>query len=260
VLTIRRSKTDPHGQGAAVAIWASEDAALSAPHALRCWLACRQPRSASAPLFVRFRAGDRTTDLALSDKAVVRLVKETVEALGRSRPRPKASARWPSAIRAIASAPASPPPAAELEAQLHDVMRQTRHKIGPRSPAATCAPPISGKTTSPSACCARGAARTTKVSKTGVTTGSVAATRGSAGVSRISQDLPARLVAIDLAGDVALEHRAVSGRDLAAFTARRFDDEVHPFDAAPQLDAGGPETGLGSSHGEIPVGAEAVGR
>jgi hypothetical protein len=79
---------------------------------------------------VRFRAGDRMTDLALSDKAVVRLVTETAEALGETS-RAAAGLEFGAllprysghSLRAgLATA------AAELEAQLHDIMRQTRHK------------------------------------------------------------------------------------------------------------------------------------
>ncbi len=49
VLTVRRSKTDQHGAGAAVAIWRSDDPDLCAPTALRRWLEHRAARHADAP-------------------------------------------------------------------------------------------------------------------------------------------------------------------------------------------------------------------
>ena len=82
VLTVRRSKTDQHGAGAAVAIWRSDDPDLCAPTALRRWLEHRAARHADDPLFVGLRAGGVMTATRLSDKAVVRLVKDTAEAVG----------------------------------------------------------------------------------------------------------------------------------------------------------------------------------
>ena len=49
VLTVRRSKTDQHGAGAAVAIWRSDDPDLCAPTALRRWLEHRAARHADDP-------------------------------------------------------------------------------------------------------------------------------------------------------------------------------------------------------------------
>lgn len=133
VLTVRSSKTDQHGAGAAVAIWAAADPDLCAPSALARWLACRVPASGESPLFVGLRAGGILTPRRLSDKAVVRLVKDSAEAVGATDPgllerafggltaghRPHYSGH---SLRAgLATA------AAEAEAQLHDVMRQTRH-------------------------------------------------------------------------------------------------------------------------------------
>jgi integrase len=134
VLTIRSSKTDPYGAGDAVTIWASDDTDLCAPTALLRWLQMRQPTGPEAPLFVGLRAGGVLTGKRLSDKAVVRLVKDTAEAIGAADEallsgmfghlavgvRPTFSGH---SLRAgLATA------AAEAEAQLHDVMRQTRHK------------------------------------------------------------------------------------------------------------------------------------
>ncbi|HYF89777.1 tyrosine-type recombinase/integrase [Azospirillum sp.] len=134
VLTIRRSKTDQHGAGEAVAIWFSDDTDLCAPTALHRWLEHRRAERADAPLFVGLRASGALIDKRLSDKAVARLVKDTAEAIGDGDPglierRFGALAvgmerRYSGhSLRAgLATA------AAEAEAQLHDVMRQTRHK------------------------------------------------------------------------------------------------------------------------------------
>src|SRR4051812_27513608 len=82
VLTVRRSKTDQHGAGQAVAIWQSDDPDLCAPTALRRWLEHRNAHHSDNPLFVGLRAGGVITAARLSDKAVVRLVKDTAEAVG----------------------------------------------------------------------------------------------------------------------------------------------------------------------------------
>jgi integrase len=82
VLTVRRSKTDQHGAGQAVAVWRSDDPDLCAPTALRRWLEHRDAHHSDNPLFVGLRAGGMMTATRLSDKAVVRLVKNTAEAVG----------------------------------------------------------------------------------------------------------------------------------------------------------------------------------
>jgi integrase len=82
VLTVRRSKTDQHGAGQAVAVWRSNDPDLCAPTALRRWLEHRAACHADDPLFVGLRAGGVMTAIRLSDKAVVRLVRDTAEAVG----------------------------------------------------------------------------------------------------------------------------------------------------------------------------------
>lgn len=133
VLTVRRSKTDPQGAGAAVAIWRSDDPDLCAPGALHRWLAHRAAGHADDPLFVGLRASGAMTGRRLSDKAVARLVAATAEAVGEGDPglvdrfsgtlalgTPRRYSGH--SLRAgLATA------AAEAEAQLHDVMRQTRH-------------------------------------------------------------------------------------------------------------------------------------
>jgi hypothetical protein len=91
-----------HGTGQAVAIWLSDDPDRRVPTALRRWLEHPVARHPDDPLFVGLRA------------------------LG---PRRRYSGHSLRAGFATAAA----------RAQLHDVMRQPRHKS--RSPAATCAPP-----------------------------------------------------------------------------------------------------------------------
>ena len=110
-----RSKTDQHGAGQAVAIWRSDDPDPCAPTALRRWLDHRAARHADDPLFVGLRAGGVMTAARLSDKAVVRLVKDTAEAVGDGDPglmeEPSAISRSASSAptRATACAPVSPP-------------------------------------------------------------------------------------------------------------------------------------------------------
>ena len=133
VLTVRRSKTDQHGAGAAVAIWRSDDPDLCAPTALRRWLGHRDARHADDPLFVGLRAGGVMTATRLSDKAVVRLVKDTAEAVGDGDPGLMERTFGNLAVSVQRSYSghslrAGLATAAEAEAQLHDVMRQTRHK------------------------------------------------------------------------------------------------------------------------------------
>src|SRR3954465_15201803 len=82
VLTVRRSKTDQHSAGTAVAVWRSDDPDLCAPTALRRWLEHGTPRHRGGPLFGGLRAGGVVTAARLSDKAVVRRVKDTAEAGG----------------------------------------------------------------------------------------------------------------------------------------------------------------------------------
>src|SRR3954465_15487784 len=132
VLTVRRSKTDQHGAGAAVAIWRSDDPDLCAPTALRRWLEHRAARHSDNPLFVGLRAGGVMTAARLSDKAVVRLVKDTAEAVGDGDPGLMERTFGNLAIGATRSYSGHSLRAglatAAAEAELHAVMRQTRHK------------------------------------------------------------------------------------------------------------------------------------
>jgi hypothetical protein len=132
VLTVRRSKTDQRGAGQAVAIWRSDDADLCVPTALHRWLEHRAARHADDPLLVGLRADGVMTATRLSDKAVVRLVRDTAEAVGDGDPG--------LAERSIGALALGAPrrysghslraglATAAAEAELHDVMRQTRHK------------------------------------------------------------------------------------------------------------------------------------
>jgi len=126
VLTVRRSKTDQIGEGTAVAIWSSPDPDLCAATALRAWLDALDPTGQEAPLFVGLRASGAMAGRRLSDKAVVRLVKDTTEALGDADPGLAGALGGSYSGHSLRAGLATA--AAEAEAQLHDVMRQTRHK------------------------------------------------------------------------------------------------------------------------------------
>ena len=118
-ITIRRSKTDQHGSGQAVAIAAAADPALCVLRAFDAWLAVRGPTEIDDPLFCGVLKNGRVTGKALSDKAVIRLVKESAVAAGLTEPERFSG----HSLRAgLATA------AADQEAQLHDIMRQTRHR------------------------------------------------------------------------------------------------------------------------------------
>ena len=89
-LTIRRAKTDQHGQGAQIAICSNPaEPALCAALALEAWLAFRDSapdmravETADRPLFCAVTKGGIVTGQGLSDKAVVRLVKVLATAAG----------------------------------------------------------------------------------------------------------------------------------------------------------------------------------
>ena len=128
-LLVRRSKTDPHGRGQEVAIWANPAEPLLCPAAtLDAWLSVRAtapdlaPALSAAerdaqPLFCAITKSGRLTGEALSDKAVARLVKQAAEAAGLD------PARFSGhSLRAgLATA------AGDAGAGLADLMRQTRH-------------------------------------------------------------------------------------------------------------------------------------
>ena len=130
LLTIRRSKTDQQGRGEPVAVAANPvDPAFCPVQAYTDWLRHRQqgadidsiaaPSGHEArPLFCAVSKGGRVTGLALTDKAVVRLIKQAAAAAGLD------PARFAGhSLRAgLATA------AGEAGAGLPELMRQTRHR------------------------------------------------------------------------------------------------------------------------------------
>ena len=127
---VQRSKTDQHGRGQQVAIWANPADPLACPlSALERWLAVREAavdvssrfsadtRNAR-PLFCGMSKAGRLSGSALSDKAVARLVKQAAEAAGLDPEKYSGHS-----LRAgLATA------AGDQGAGLADLMRQTRHK------------------------------------------------------------------------------------------------------------------------------------
>ena len=129
-LLVRRSKTDPQGRGQAVAIWANAAEPGFCPLvALEKWLIFRKLGAdlagdegsvdpAERPLFCAVTKGGNITGQALSDKAVVRLVKDVAAAAGLD------PARFAGhSLRAGLATGAG-----DAGVGLADVMRQTRHK------------------------------------------------------------------------------------------------------------------------------------
>ena len=129
-LLIRRSKTDQQGRGQEVAIWANPaDPTFCPLVALENWLIFRRlgadftgdeeaPDPGARPLFCAVTKGGKITGQGLSDKAVVRLVKEMVAAAGLD------PARFAGhSLRAGLATGAG-----DAGVALADVMRQTRHK------------------------------------------------------------------------------------------------------------------------------------
>jgi integrase len=127
---VRRSKTDQHGQGQDIAIWANPADPLLCPvAALDEWLAQRhqardldwsaaESARRERPLFCAVTKAGRPTGVGLSDKAVARLVKGTALKAGLDPERYSGHS-----LRAgLATA------AGDAGAALPDLMRQTRHK------------------------------------------------------------------------------------------------------------------------------------
>ena len=129
-LLVRRSKTDQHGQGQDVAVWANPGHPAACPlEALHAWRRHRDRAvdlvdvaddrlKAERPLFCAVTRSGRVTGIALSDKAVARLVKAAAARAGLD------PARFSGhSLRAgLATA------AGDAGAALPDLMRQTRHK------------------------------------------------------------------------------------------------------------------------------------
>ncbi len=129
-LLVRRSKTDQHGRGQDVAVWANPaDPSLCPLVALAAWRRQRDrapdldsslPESLrrERPVFCGMSKGGRLTGIALSDKAVARLVKGAAQRAGLDPEHYSGHS-----LRAgLATA------AGDAGAALPDVMRQTRHK------------------------------------------------------------------------------------------------------------------------------------
>ena len=127
---VRRSKTDQHGRGQLVAIWANAADPLTYPAAtVARWLAlrgtaqdfsqCFGPEAwAALPLFCGLSKAGRLSGTALSNKAVARLVKTAAAAAGLDPEKYSGHS-----LRAgLATA------AGDQGAGLADLMRQTRHK------------------------------------------------------------------------------------------------------------------------------------
>ncbi len=94
LITVARSKTDQHGQGQRVAVWANPaEPGFCPAAALEAWLAHRRtaadldwtasPTSrAGRPLFCAVTKVGRITGERLSDKAVARLIKQAAADAG----------------------------------------------------------------------------------------------------------------------------------------------------------------------------------
>jgi site-specific recombinase XerD len=130
LLTIGRSKTDQHGKGQRVAVWANRDEAEFCPVvAFEAWIRHRSDAkdldwTATAsmrderPLFCAVTKIGRVTGELLSDKAVVRLIKQAAADAGLDPERFSGH----SLRRGLLTA------GGENQAQLADLMRQSRHR------------------------------------------------------------------------------------------------------------------------------------
>jgi integrase len=129
-LLVRRSKTDQQGRGQEVAIWANPAEPAFCPLvALEKWLIFRklgtdfagdkgEAASGARPLFCAVTKGGKITGQGLSDKAVVRLVKEMAAAAGLD----------PTRFAGHSLRAGLATGAGDAGVGLADVMRQTRHK------------------------------------------------------------------------------------------------------------------------------------
>ncbi len=127
-LPVRRSKTNSHGQGHDIAVWANPDEPGVCPlAALETWLVHRRTAAdldwtatptvrAGRPLFCAVTKTARVSGAALSDKAVARLVKQAARDAGLDPERYSGHS-----LRAGLAA-------GDAGAGLAELMRQTRHK------------------------------------------------------------------------------------------------------------------------------------
>ena len=127
MLTIRRSKTDQIGAGQQVALWANPaESGFCPAAALEAWLAFRQQgpdlagavSDADRPLFCGMTKSGRLTGAELSDKAVVRLVKQAAAAAGLDPARYSGHSLRAGLATAVG----------DEGAGLAELMRQTRHR------------------------------------------------------------------------------------------------------------------------------------
>ena len=130
IVLVQGLKTDQHGRGRQVALWANPAAPLTCPlAALERWLTVREASPdvgscfsaearAARPLFCGMSKAGRLPWIALSDKAVARLVKTAADAAGLDPEKYSGHS-----LRAgLATA------AGDQGAGLADLMRPTRHK------------------------------------------------------------------------------------------------------------------------------------
>jgi integrase len=130
-LLVRRSKTDQQGRGQEVAIWANPAEPAFCPSvALENWLTFRKSGAdfgdddearadrGERPLFCAVTKGGKITGQGLSDKTVVRLIKEVAAAAGLD----------PTHFAGHSLRAGLATSAGDAGVGLADVMRQTRHK------------------------------------------------------------------------------------------------------------------------------------
>jgi len=117
MVDVRRSKTDQRGGGALIAIASADDPALSSTLAFDRWMSIRGTTDPDAPLFCPIHKSGKPISRPLTDQVVALIVKKTAEAIGLDPSRYSGHS-----LRAGLATAAS-----DAEAELHDIMRQTRH-------------------------------------------------------------------------------------------------------------------------------------